>query len=173
MIRTAALAALLALSAWASAGAEPHAVGDLTIERPQLREMSAGAPVAGGYLLVTNAGEEADRLVAASTPGAGEVQIHEMSMEGDVMRMREVEGGLAIPPGESISLQPGGYHLMLMGPEALTEGEAHDVTLVFERAGEITVPFAVETLGTIRDGLASPGGMGADEMDTDGMGDDG
>ena len=161
MIRTALAALLLAAGpAWA----EPATVGDLTIERPQLRETPAGAPVAGGYLLVTNAGEEDDRLLTATTDRAPETQVHEMRMDGDVMRMREVEDGLVVPAGQSVSLQPGGYHLMLMGPEALTPGETHDVTLTFERAGEVTVPFAVETLGTIRDGL-----MGADEMRMPGM----
>ena len=169
MIRAAALVALLC---GAPAWGQGQTVGDLTIERPQLRETPAGAPVAGGYLLVTNAGEEDDRLAAAATPQAGEVQIHEMSMDGEVMRMREVEGGLAIPAGGSLSLEPGGYHLMLMRPEALTAGETHDVTLTFERAGDVTLPFTVETLGTIRDGLEGAGGMGSDEMELD-EGDDG
>ena len=164
MIRAAALAVLMVPPSWAPAHAKAHEVGELTVERPQLREAPAGAPVAGGYLLVTNAGEEDDRLLAASTPRAGEVQIHEMEMDGDVMRMREVEGGLTIPAGESVSLEPGGHHLMLMRPEAMAAGETHDVTLTFERAGEVTVPFTVETLGAIRDGL-EPGEMGADEMD--------
>ena len=161
MIRAAAFALLLATPALA----QTATVGDLMIDRPQLRETPAGAPVAGGYLLITNAGEEDDRLLTATTDRSPETQIHEMRMDGDVMRMREVEGGLAIPAGQSVSLQPGGYHLMLMGPEALTPGETHDVTLAFERAGEVTLPFAVETLGTIREGL-----MGADEMEMPGTG---
>ena len=156
MIRTALVALLLASPAWA----EPVTVGELTIERPQLRETPAGAPVAGGYLLVTNAGEADDRLLGVTTDRSPRTEVHEMRMDGEVMRMREVEGGLVIPAGQSVSLQPGGYHLMLMGPEPLTAGETHDVTLVFERAGDVVVPFAVETLETIREGL-----MGADEMD--------
>ena len=152
-----AVATILLLAA--PAVGEPVAMGDLTIDRAQLRETPAGAPVAGGYMLIVNDGAEGDRLVAASIAGAPEVQIHEMRMEGDVMRMREVEDGLVIPAGQAVSLQPGGYHLMLMGPDPLVEGETREVTLTFERAGEVTVPFAVETLGTIRDGL-----MGADEM---------
>lgn len=158
MLRLAAVAALLA----APALAEPVSVGDLTIDRPQLRETPQGAPVAGGYMLVINGGSQDDTLVAASSPAAPSVEIHEMRMDGDVMRMREVDGGLVIPAGQSVSLQPGGYHLMLMGPDPLAAGEAHEVILTFERAGEVTVPFAVETLGTIRDGL-----MPADEMDMD------
>ena len=164
MIRT-ALAALL--FAAGPALAEPVTVGDLTIDRAQLRETPAGAPVAGGYLLITNAGDADDRLLTATTDRAPETQVHEMRMEGDVMRMRALSDGLVIPAGQSVSLQPGGYHLMLMGPEALTPGETHDVTLTFERAGEVTVPFAVETLGAIREGL-----MGADEAQMHGaMGD--
>ena len=156
MLRPAVLSLLLATPALA----ETVSVGDLTIDRPQLREAPEGAPVAGGYMLVTNGGAEDDALVAVAVEAASEVEIHEMRMDGDVMRMREVEGGLVIPAGQSVSLQPGGYHLMLMGPEPLAEGDTHEVTLTFERAGAVTVAFAVETLGTIRDGL-----MAADEVD--------
>ena len=158
MFRLTAAALLLA----APALAEPTAVGDLTIDRPQLRETPTGAPVAGGYLLVTNEGTEDDTLIAAQSDAAPSVEIHEMKMDGDVMRMREVDGGLVIPAGQSVSLQPGGYHLMLMEPQPLAEGETHEITLTFEGAGEVTLPFAVETLGTIRGGLVA-----ADEMDMD------
>ena len=149
VIRVGLALLLLAAPTWA----EPVTMGDLVIERPQLRATPAGASVAAGYLSVTNTGATDDRLLGAATDRARETQIHEMRMDGEVMRMREVERGLAIPAGQSVSLQPGGYHLMLMGPEALTPGETHDVTLIFEQAGEVTVPFAVETLGAIREGL--------------------
>lgn len=159
MLRAAVAALLLATPALA----ETVELGDLTIDRPQLRETPTGAPVAAGYMLVTNRGAEDDRLVAASTPMALSTEIHEMRMEGEVMRMREIEDGLVIPAGQSVSLQPGGYHLMLMAPEPLAAGGTHELSLTFERAGEVTIPFAVETLGTIRDGL-----MEADEMEMDG-----
>lgn len=160
MFRLTAAALLLA----APALAEPIPVGDLTIDRPQLRETPDGAPVAGGYMLVVNEGAEDDTLVAAQSEAAPSVEIHEMRMDGEVMQMREVDGGLVIPAGQSVSLQPGGYHLMLMEPQPLAEGESHEVTLTFERAGEVTVPFAVETLGAIRGELVP-----ADEME---MGED-
>lgn len=164
MIRAAAVLLVLA----GPALAEPVTVGDLTIERPTLRVTPQGAPVAGGYMLVTNTGEADDTLVAASVDAAPETEIHEMRMDGDVMRMRELDGGLVIPAGQSVSLQPGGYHLMLMGPTPLAEGETHEVRLTFERAGEVTVPFAVQDLGAIREGL-----MPADEMDQGAAGADG
>ena len=157
MFRAALALILLAAPTWAEV-----TVGDLTIDRAALRETPAGAPVAGGYMLVTNRGAQDERLLGATSDRAPETQVHEMRMDGDVMRMRQLEGGLTIPAGQSVSLQPGGYHLMLMGPEALIAGETHEVTLLFERAGEVTVPFAVETLSEIREGL-----MGADEMEMD------
>lgn len=154
MIRALALLALLA----APASAEPVSVGDLVIARPQIREAPPGAPVAAGYLLVENRGEADDRLVSASSPLAGETEIHEMRQDGEVMRMRPLPEGLPIPAGQAVSLEPGGAHLMLMAPEAVTAGESHEITLRFERAGEVTVPFAVETLEAIRE--AMDGGHG-------------
>ena len=157
MFRAALALILLAAPAWAEV-----TVGHLTIDRAALRETPTGAPVAGGYMLVINRGTQDERLLGATSDRAPETQVHEMRMDGDVMRMRQLEGGLTIPAGQSVSLQPGGYHLMLMGPEALTAGEMHEVTLIFEQAGEVAVPFAVETLGEIREGL-----MGVDEMEMD------
>lgn len=151
MIRAAALATLLAAPAWS----EPVTLGDLAIERPQIREAPEGAPVAGAYLLVENRGEAEDRLLSASSSLAAEIEIHEMRMEGEVMRMRKLEGGLAIPAGGRVSLEPGGAHLMLMSPEGMAAGEAHEVTLRFERAGDVTVRFTVETLGAIREALST------------------
>ena len=90
-------------------------------------------------MTLTNGGEVDDRLVAVASPAAARVEIHEMKMDGDVMRMREVEGGLIIPAGEIVSLVPGGYHIMFMdlvGP--MVSGEMAEVTLTFERAGEVT-----------------------------------
>ena len=71
-----------------------------------------------------------------------------MKMEGNVMRMREIEGGLAIPPGATVALAPGGIHLMMMGlKEPLKQGERVPVTLVFEKAGSIDVELAVTAMG--------------------------
>jgi copper(I)-binding protein len=148
------LAALLA----APAAAEPVSAGDLHLDRPQIREAPPGAAVAAGYLLVENRGEADDRLLGASSPVAEAVEIHEMAMEGDVMRMRPLAEGLEIPAGEAVSLEPGGVHLMLLSPEPLAAGEAHEITLRFERAGEVTLRFGVETLEAIREAVG--GGHG-------------
>lgn len=120
-------------------------LGDLTLSAPFTRATPPNAPVAGGFVTIANAGAEADRLVSARADDvAGRMEIHEMAMEGDVMKMRELPDGLSIPAGESVELKPGGYHIMFMElKKPLVEGEVVNVTLVFENAGEIELPFAV------------------------------
>ncbi len=71
--------------------------------------------MAGGYLTVTNTGAEPDTLTGGTIDQAGSVEIHSMSMEGGVMKMAPVEGGLVVKPGETVTLKPGGYHLMFQG----------------------------------------------------------
>jgi copper(I)-binding protein len=125
-------------------------LGPLNISGPFSRATLPNAPVGGGFLTIENTGETADRLVSASSPAAAEVQIHEMKMEGEVMRMRALPDGLDLPPGETIVLAPGGFHLMLMGlTQPLVEGEAVPVTLTFEQAG--TVEVLLPVLGTAAD----------------------
>ncbi|WP_375688560.1 DUF1775 domain-containing protein [Pseudooceanicola sp. LIPI14-2-Ac024] len=119
-------------------------LGDLTIAEAFSRATLPNAPVGGGFMAITNNGAEDDRLIAASSPAAGRVEIHEMAMEGDVMKMRELADGLPIPAGETVTLKPGGFHLMMMQlGQPLVEGETVPVTLTFEKAGEIEVPLAI------------------------------
>ena len=119
-------------------------LGDLTIEAPFAFATLPNQPVAGGFMSITNAGDSDDTLIAASSPDAGRVEIHEMAMEGDVMRMREIEGGLVIPAGETVALKPGGFHIMFMDlPGPMVEGEMADVTLTFETAGEVTMTLPI------------------------------
>jgi uncharacterized protein YcnI/copper(I)-binding protein len=125
-------------------GGAPVTVGDLEITGAFTRATLPNAPVAGGYLTITNKGAADDRLVSVSTPAAGTSQIHEMKMDGDVMKMNELPDGLVIPAGESVALAPGGFHLMFMdltGP--LVEGESVTVTLTFEKAGAVEVQLPV------------------------------
>lgn len=123
---------------------EAAKLGDLSLSSPTVRASVPGASVAGGYILITNNGKEADRLVTASTPTADHVEIHEMTMENDVMKMRQLKDGLKIPAGETVELKSGGYHLMLMQPEKpYVEGEKVLITLEFEKAGKVDLEFNV------------------------------
>ena len=115
-------------------------IGDIAITGAFTRATLPNAPVGGGFLTLTNTGAEDDRLVFAESPIARDTQIHEMAMEGDVMKMRQLVDGLVIPAGQSVVLEPGGYHIMFMGlTQALVEGETIPLTLTFEKAGTITI----------------------------------
>ena len=97
----------------APACAQEAKAGDLVITQAWSRATPGGAKVAGGYLTIENKGATPDRLVGGSGDFAGKVEIHEMAMEGNVMRMRAIDK-LALPAGKAVDLKPGGYHLMLM-----------------------------------------------------------
>lgn len=126
--------------------------GDLTVSHAFTRATLPNAPVGGGYFTIANAGESADRLVAATSPVAGEVQIHEMTMSGDVMEMHKLEDGVEIPAGGEVTFAPGGLHLMFMRlNQPFEEGAEVPVTLTFERAGEVSVMFAVGGFGAAAD----------------------
>ena len=146
--RTAALTGALLASLGASALAEgmKHSVqaGDIMIEGAFSRATLPNQPVAGAFMVLKNMGDEMDTLIAGETPIAGRVEIHEMAMSGDVMKMRQLEDGLEIPAGETVELKPGGFHVMFFDlTQSLTEGEMIEVTLEFEKGGKVTVPIMV------------------------------
>jgi copper(I)-binding protein len=115
-----------------------EAVAGIEIVEPWAAPTPGGVDVSAGYLIVRNGGGEADTLVSISSPRAARVEIHEMSMEGAVMRMRAVEGGLTIPAHGEVALEPGGYHLMFTGvTQPFAIGEDIPVTLTFEHAGAV------------------------------------
>ena len=125
--------------------AQSFAASPITIERPWARASAPGQTVGGGFMTILHQGATEDRLVSATTPIARDVQIHTMNMDGGVMRMRPVEGGLVIPAGGRVVLQPGGLHLMFMELSApLVAGSSFPVTLRFANAGDIKVEFNVE-----------------------------
>ena len=147
-----ALAMALALGA-APALAQEFKGGDIVIEKPWARATPKGAEVGAGYLVIHNNGATPDRLKGGSSAFAA-VEVHEMSMAGGVMKMREVAGGLEIPAHGTVTLAPNGYHLMFTGlKQPLQKGAVAKATLNFERAGAIAVDFAVQQVG------ASSGGM--------------
>jgi copper(I)-binding protein len=125
-----------------------YKVGPLVIEAPWARATPGGAQVGGGYLKITNTGAETDRLIGGSLPIATSVEVHEMSMTDGVMKMRKLEKGLEIKPGQTVELKPGGYHIMFMGlREGLKQGQPIKGTLVFEKAGSVEVEYLVEPIG--------------------------
>jgi copper(I)-binding protein len=149
MIRPLLAAIALLLACSGTAFAHSYKLGSLEIGHPWARATPPTAPTAGGFLSVTNTGTTSDRLVSVSSPAAGTVQIHEMKMEGNVMRMREHEGGLEIPPGATVTLAPGNLHLMMMGlKEPFKQGEKVPLTLVFQKAGKIDVELVIVPIGT-------------------------
>jgi copper(I)-binding protein len=118
--------------------------GDIVVENAVIRAPVPTASVAAGYLTIINRADQDDRVMSIDTPSAERVEIHEMVMDGDVMKMRPVAGGLAIAAGEPLELKPGGLHLMIMGLTApLVAGETVMVRLTFETSGAIDVPFAI------------------------------
>lgn len=130
------------------AGAMVVMAGDIEISGAFSRATLPNAPVGAGYLTLVNKGTLDDRLVAVSTPVAGVAQLHEMKMDGDVMKMGELPDGIPVPAGETVTLAPGGLHIMLMDlKQALVEGSTFPLTLTFEKAGAITIDVLVGGVG--------------------------
>lgn len=140
--------AMLFLAAATPLLAAVTTAGKLIIDQPWSRQTAPTQKVGGGFLTITNRGKADDRLIAATSAVAGEVQLHSMTMDGGVMRMRQLKDGIAIPAGKSVALKPGGYHLMFMQlKRPLKLGETFPVTLRFQRQGAVKVSFKVEPVG--------------------------
>jgi periplasmic copper chaperone A len=122
-----------------------------------------GAKVAAGFMTITNTGTQADTLIGGSVPFAGAFEVHEMKMEGGLMKMRRLEPGLVIKPGATVVLKPGSLHLMFVdlkqGPKRGTPVKG---TLIFEKAGQIEVEYKVEALGARDLGEGEPPGRKGD-----------
>ncbi|MDX8454814.1 copper chaperone PCu(A)C [Mesorhizobium sp. VK9D] len=139
---------LLLLTCVPGARAHEFKVGDLEIEHPWSRATPPGAKVAGGYFTVINKGSTADRLLSISSDVSDKAELHEMGVKDGVMTMRPVSGGLEIPAGGKVALKPGAYHLMFTGLKRQPkQGEKFPAILTFEKAGSVTVEFAVEGMG--------------------------
>ena len=131
------------------ASAHDYRVGSLHIEHPWAIATPNGAKVGAGYLTITNEGTEPDRLIALTSPVARKVTLHGSVKEGDVVKMRKLEKGIEIKPGETVELKPEGVHVMFEGLRApLLEAGRVEGILVFEKAGSIVVDYAVEPMGT-------------------------
>jgi len=139
------LAAALAAAVVSPSFAHDYTLGSLKIGHPWARATVGGT--GGAFLSVDNTGAQPDRLLRVSTDVAGTAELHTHIKEGDIMRMRPVQA-IDLPAGKKVMLEPGGYHIMLLGlKKPLKEGERFPLTLEFEKAGKITVEIAVDKPG--------------------------
>ena len=158
------LALIFLCAGFSVAIADEIKAGDLVITQAWSRATPKGAKTGGAYLTVENKGSTPDRLLGGSADAAGKVEIHEMAMANGVMKMRPVDKGLEIDPGKTVKLSPGGYHVMLTDlKNPLKQGDKLPITLEFEKAGKVTVPFDVEGVGA--QGPTGDSGMGGGKMD--------
>lgn len=127
----------LALAA-CGGGAAPEGPAVVQAEDAWCRPTPNGVMVGGCYVTLVSSRD--DRLLSASSPRSEVVEIHEMRMDGDMMRMGELQDGLPLPAGQTVQMRPGAEHLMLMTLTApLAEGDAVPLTLTFQDAAEVTV----------------------------------
>jgi copper(I)-binding protein len=147
MIRKLVVALATAFLA-ASAFAHDYQLKLLRIEHPFARATPPAAKAAGAFLTIKNTGTQADRLIRAASPVAGVVELHEMAMDGNVMKMQAVPA-IDVPAGGKVELKPGGYHVMLMElKDPLVEGKEVPLSLTFEKSGTIDVKLKVESMGS-------------------------
>src|ERR1700743_2638037 len=142
------VAAIIAAVSVTSVRAEEVKAGDLVISQAWTRATPGNSKLGGGFLTIENKGSAPDKLIGVSGDVAGKIEVHEMKMDGGVMKMRPVEGGLTIDPGKTVKLAPGGYHLMMMDLKSpLKQGDKLPVTLQFEKAGKVAVTLDVQAVG--------------------------
>lgn len=149
--------AAAALACCLPALAAEFTAGSIKVSEPWSRATPASAKVGAGYLTITNTGKEPDRLIGGSTLVAGVFELHEMAMVDNVMRMRALPKGIEIKPGETVTLRPGGTHVMLMDlKQQIKEGQPIKGTLVFEKAGKIEIEYRVAPIGAKEPTPAGP-----------------
>lgn len=139
--------AILALGLGATlAQAHSFKLGPISIGHPYARATVTGQPTGGGFLTLENSGAD-DRLLSVSADVSKSVELHSMAMDGDVMKMRQVDA-IELPAGKAVELKPGGLHIMFIGLKApLKQGDTFPLKLKFEKAGEVTVQVNVEAAG--------------------------
>lgn len=122
----------------------------LSVEKAWARATPGGAKVGAGYLRIVNGTTAADTLISVSAPVAGKTEIHEMTHDNGVMKMRELGDGLNVAAGSTVEMKPGGLHIMFIDlKEPLVSGQTFDLELTFKEAGKMTVPVTVgEIAGT-------------------------
>ena len=146
-MKIAALLFVCAFGVNAAVLAHDYALSSLKIDHPFARATPPGARTGGVFVTIENTGRRIDRLISASTPVAGVAELHEMSVDAGMMRMRGV-AAMDVKPGETLQLKPGGYHVMLGDlKQPLKAGEKFPMTLTFQNAGAVEVSVRVEEMG--------------------------
>jgi len=152
---TIALASLAALPARAA----DYDIGSIHISQTWARATPKGAAAGAGYMSVTNKGTAPDRVSCVSDDASAQCQIHSMIMDGGVMKMRPVEGGLEIKPGETVTLKPGGFHIMFLDlNHPLEQGQSVKATLKFDTAGSVDIELPIAAIGAPAPGADAGGG---------------
>jgi copper(I)-binding protein len=127
--------------------AHDYQLRGMHVSNPFARATPPGASVAGAFMSIENQGTESDRLTAVTSPVAGAAALHEMAMDGGLMKMHAVKG-IELKPGAKVDLRPGGYHIMLEGlKRPFKQGEEIPLTLTFEKAGAMQISVKVEAMG--------------------------
>ena len=151
----------LALTIAVCAAALPAAAADaqsgpLTVEAAWARPSIGEATNSAAYFRIANSGDAPDRLLAVKSDAAGHVMLHESRMEGTVMKMLPLDGGIEVPAHGSAELKPLGAHVMLVGLRApLKDGDTLPLTLLFEKQGEVAITAKVQMQAPVGD--AAPG----------------
>jgi copper(I)-binding protein len=148
------------MAAAPAAAAGDYDIGSIHISQPWSRATPKGATAGAGYMTITNKGTASEKVACVSDDASAQCEIHSMTMDGGVMKMRPVEGGLEIKPGESVTLKPGGYHVMFRDlKHPLAQGQSIKATFKFERAGTVEVDYPVLAVGAAAPEASSGGAM--------------
>lgn len=137
------------IGTWASAAAEV-AAGSIIVQHAWARASPKGAVSGVAYLTLVNNGSRDDRLTAASSPVAENIQFHETKMEGGISKMRQLQA-IELPPSAKVLLKPDSIHLMMRLNKQLREGETFPLTLDFQRAGRVEIPVKIGKVGAMKD----------------------
>jgi periplasmic copper chaperone A len=152
--------AILSLNTPARPQTADYDVGSIHITQPWSRATPKGAKAGAGYMTITNKGTTPDKVSCVSDDASGVCEIHSMTMDGGVMKMRPVEGGLEIKPGETVTLAPSGFHVMFRElKHPLEQGKTVKATLKFDKAGSVDVEYPILAVGASAPGATTGGGM--------------
>jgi copper(I)-binding protein len=141
---------VIAYSVSTTAMATDYKAGSLAISGPWSRATPKGAQTGVDYMTIKNSGTTSDRLIGGSVDVADDFELHVMTIENGIARMRELSE-IEIKPGQAIEFKPGGSHVMFVNlKNPLSKGEHINGTLVFERVGKVQIEYSVEGIGAQR-----------------------